>query len=68
MTCLACGHDKHIRADGACIACGCKKFVEKWDEPAITRIPLDELMQPSGESPTPPEADVEAAAPKRDAE
>lgn len=67
MTCLACGHDTHIRADGACIACGCPKKVEKWDEPK--RIPLADLknMQPPDESPNPPKADVEAAAPNKDA-
>lgn len=52
MTCLSCGHDRHIRADGACIACGCKKLVEKWDEPApvveapVARIPLEQLKAP----------------------
>lgn len=51
MTCLSCGHDRHIRADGACIACGCAKKIEKWDEPvveapAVSRIPLEQLKAP----------------------
>lgn len=34
--CLRCGHNLHIRADGACITCGCPQEVLKWDLPVQT--------------------------------
>lgn len=35
--CLSCGHALHIRADGACMTCGCPKLVTSWDEPKTVK-------------------------------
>lgn len=49
--CLACGHALHIRADGACMTCGCPKLVTSWDEPKTEApvkkvVPLEKLTPP----------------------
>lgn len=36
MNCVSCGCSQanHVRADGSCVTCPCKGFIEQWDEPA----------------------------------
>lgn len=60
MNCVRCGDgpEKHCRADGACMKCGCPKMLTTWLDtegeeqelkkaPALAvKIPLDKLKAP----------------------